>query len=35
VEIVEGIPDGAAVVTKLQSGFSAGRSATIAEGKRP
>jgi HlyD family secretion protein len=35
VEIVKGIPDGAAVAAKLQSGFWAGRSATIAEGKRP
>ena len=35
LEIVNGIPDGAAVVAKLQSGFWAGRPATIAEGKRP
>jgi len=35
VEIVKGIPDGAAVAAKLQGGFWAGRSATIAEGKRP
>jgi HlyD family secretion protein len=35
VEIVKGIPDGAAVVAKPQSGFWAGRSATVAEGKPP
>jgi len=35
VEIVKGIRDGAAAVAKLDSGFWAGRPATIAEGKRP
>jgi HlyD family secretion protein len=35
VEVVKGIPDGATVVAKLQSGFWAGRSATIVEGRRP
>jgi HlyD family secretion protein len=35
VEIVKGIPDGAAVVAKLQSGFRIGRAAEPAEGRRP
>jgi HlyD family secretion protein len=35
VELAKGIPDGAAVAAKLQSGFWTGRSATIAEGRRP
>jgi HlyD family secretion protein len=35
VEIAKGIPDGAAVVAKLQSGFWAGRPATFAAGRRP
>jgi HlyD family secretion protein len=35
VEILKGLPDDAAVAAKLQSAFWAGRSATIAEGKRP
>jgi len=34
VEIVQGIPDGAAVAAKLQSGFRIGRAA-LAEGRRP
>jgi HlyD family secretion protein len=34
IEITAGIPDGAAVLAKLQGGLWAGRPARIAEGKR-
>jgi HlyD family secretion protein len=35
LEIVAGVPDGAAVADRLPSGLRVGRSATIAESKRP
>jgi HlyD family secretion protein len=35
LEIVAGVPDGAAVVDRLPSGLRIGRSATITESKRP
>lgn len=35
LEVVEGVPDGARVVTQVQSGFREGRSVSASEGSKP